>query len=86
MKFIPAFLSLFLFSTLAYMVWTGEYPYHLIPVDEFGDPQRVQRISGYVDGLVGKFGSMKTGAALMITGLVLSLYCVMGPKDTGPNL
>ena len=81
MKFIPAFLSLFLFSALAYMVWTGEYPYHLIPVDEYGDPDRVQRISGYVDDLVGKFGSMRTGAALMIAGLVLSLYCVMGPKN-----
>ncbi len=83
MKFIPAFLSLFLFSALAYMVWTNEYPYHLIPVDEFGDPDRVARIQAYVDDLVGKFGAMKTGAALMITGLVLSLYCVMSPKNDG---
>lgn len=81
MKFIPAFLFLFMFSTLAYMVWTNEFPYHLIPVDEFADPGRVERIQAFVDGLVGKFGPMKTGTGLMILGLVSSLYWVMGPRD-----
>lgn len=80
MKFVPAFLCLGLFSTLAYMVWTNEYPYHLIPLDEF-DPGRVDRVRDFVDGLVGKFGALYTGTGLMIAGLVLSLYFVMDSGD-----
>lgn len=82
MKFIPAFLFLGLFSTLAYMVWFDEFPYHLIPVDEFNDPGRVQRVQDWVNGLVSYFGAFKTGLGLQIIGLVLSVFFVMEPKES----
>lgn len=81
MKFIPAFLFLGLFSALAYMVWTGEFPYHLIPVDEYNDPGRVARVEAWVNGMIGHFGAFKTGMGLMIAGLVISVYFVMDPKS-----
>lgn len=81
MKFIPAFLFLGLFSSLAYMIWTNEFPYHLIPLDEFNDPGRVARVQSWVDGMIGHFGSFRTGAGFMIAGLVISVYFVMDPKS-----
>jgi len=80
MKFVAAFFFLGLFSTLAYMVWTNEFPYHLIPTDEF-DPGRVDRIQGMVNGLIAHFGPVKTGWGLLIAGLVSSLYFVSGSKE-----
>ena len=82
MKFIPAFLFLGIFSTLAYMVWFNEFPYHLIPTDEFNDPGRVARVQDFVNGLVSHFGAFRTGMGLLIAGLVLSVYFVMEPKSS----
>lgn len=79
MKFIPAFLFLGLFSTLAYMVWFNEFPYHLIPTDEFNDPERVARVQAWVNEKISYFGSFKTGLGLMVAGLVISVYFVMDP-------
>ena len=82
MKFIPAFLFLGVFSTLAYMVWFDEFPYHLIPLDEFNDPGRVARVQDWVNGMIGHFGAFKTGLGLQIAGLVISVYFVMDPKSS----
>ncbi len=76
MKFIPAFLFLGFFSCLAYMVWTNQYPYHLLPEDP-ADPNRLQRAQETIQTAVGYFGPMKTGAGLMMAGAIMSLFFVM---------
>ena len=84
MKFLPAFLFMGFFFTLAFMVWTDDFPYHLIPLDEY-DPNRVSRIREVVEGLVGKFGTAYTSLGLMIAGCVTSLYFVMDKRDGLPR-
>ena len=80
MKFIPAFLSLGFFAVLAYMVWTNEIPYHLLPEDP-ADPNRLERAERLVSQGIGYLGALKTGAILLGLGLISSLYFVMEPKD-----
>lgn len=76
MKFIPAFFSLGFFSLLAYMVWTNQYPYHLLP-DDPSDPNRLARAQETVQTAVGYFGSFNTGVGLMMAGAIVSLFFLM---------
>lgn len=76
MKFVPAFLFLGFFSTLAYMVWTNQYPYHLLPEDP-SDPNRIERAQETVQSAVGYFGSFNTGVGLLAAGAILALFFVM---------
>jgi len=76
MKFVPAFLFLGFFSVLAYMVWTNQYPYHLLPEDP-NDPNRLARAQETVKSIVGYFGSLKTGLGLVMAGAIMALYFVM---------
>ncbi|MEM6409293.1 MAG: hypothetical protein AAF700_12880 [Pseudomonadota bacterium] len=80
MKFIPAFLSLFLFASLAYMVWTNQYPYHWLPEDP-SDPNRLERAERFITQGVGYLGELKTSLILLGLGLASSLFFVMEPRD-----
>ncbi len=80
MKFLAAFSVLGFFSSLAYMVWTNQYPYHWLPEDP-ADPNRLQRAEETVNTAVAYFGSMNTGIGLMMAGAIFSLYFVMEKQE-----
>lgn len=76
MKFVPAFFFLGVFSVLAYMVWTNQFPFHLLPEDP-NDPNRIARAQETVQSAVGYFGAFRTSIGLVMAGCILALYFVM---------
>lgn len=75
-KFVPAFFCLGLFGAMAYMVWTSQYPFHLLPEDP-GDPDRILRAEATMAKAVSVFGSFNTGLGLLMIGAISSVFFLM---------